>query len=751
MRILREARLSVDLDKARANLPLPALLERLGHGDAAKKSARCPFHDDKAASFSVSQMSSGRWWWTCYAGCGKGDEADFIAKLEGIDNATALKRYGELAGANGSNGVKWTRIGDPVSDALKIFGGTVVKPEPAKLEPLTAKVAARLADWRKYSPGFVKEISDAGIIGLYEPNKREGKLIAFPVTGGVHYRKADGSWRYTEGAKASLMALSIVVPDRDVHCLESPWDALAYADITKERNVIATRGASNIAPLAELLAGHKGVIYLWAQNDPAGQKWAESIREALPDASVRLCVVPKEFKDLNDLLRAKGKSCELEVDMAIAKAEDFPVATGTAPAAQVGGGEPILSGGVEIPQTPGALNSQLPRPLSDSGTDKHSESCDSPAQTLSSLGDILDAIVAFLRRYMAFSIEEQSDAVALWIANTYVYNQWQYVPYLHIFSPEKRCGKSVLLGCIKLLAARPNKFSNTSNSALFRYIDQNKPTILWDEVDNIFVDKKANAELIGMLNDGYEQGAKVIRCRDMGRGIDEFDVFCPKALTGIGELPDTTHDRCIDIHLVRQNDRSNLGKFRVVLAKPEAEVIRAKLESWGRSANDMASEKIEFVKSTEPRVEDITEPLLAVAQRAGPEWSQRGRDAMLALFVEHEDQSTGAALLSCIRDIYLTKGKEEMTSSDLVAALIAVEQANAPWVGWWEADIKRGQPHGPQQKLARMLGRFGIKPKRMLGDDFDDNIRGYLRADFVDAWSKYLKQPKEMVTLEMPF
>jgi hypothetical protein len=47
--------LRTKIDEAKRLLPLPQLLERLGLGAHAKKSALCPLHDDKHPSFSVFQ------------------------------------------------------------------------------------------------------------------------------------------------------------------------------------------------------------------------------------------------------------------------------------------------------------------------------------------------------------------------------------------------------------------------------------------------------------------------------------------------------------------------------------------------------------------------------------------------------------------------------------------------------------------------------------------------------------------------
>jgi DNA primase len=72
-----------DIAEAKRQLPLPALLHRLGLGEHAKKSALCPFHDDKHNSFSVWKNGVGLWFWKCHTGCGEGDEITFLEKHYG--------------------------------------------------------------------------------------------------------------------------------------------------------------------------------------------------------------------------------------------------------------------------------------------------------------------------------------------------------------------------------------------------------------------------------------------------------------------------------------------------------------------------------------------------------------------------------------------------------------------------------------------------------------------------------------------
>src|SRR6516225_11756612 len=92
------AELRAKIDWAKQQLPLPDLIRQLGY-EEKRKTARCPFHEDKHPSFSVFQSKDGKGWqWKCHAGCGHGDEIDFLAKHVDISRREAIRRYLDRAG-----------------------------------------------------------------------------------------------------------------------------------------------------------------------------------------------------------------------------------------------------------------------------------------------------------------------------------------------------------------------------------------------------------------------------------------------------------------------------------------------------------------------------------------------------------------------------------------------------------------------------------------------------------------------------
>jgi hypothetical protein len=57
------------------------------------------------------------------------------------------------------------------------------------------------------------------------------------------------------------------------------------------------------------------------------------------------------------------------------------------------------------------------------------------------------------------------------------------------------------------------------------------------------------------------------------REVDELEVFGPKAIAGIGKLPDTVADRAIPIRLKRRAPGEVVAQFRRRLADAEANAI----------------------------------------------------------------------------------------------------------------------------------------------------------------------------------
>jgi hypothetical protein len=127
----------------------------------------------------------------------------------------------------------------------------------------------------------------------------------------VHYRLKDRSWRYhPQGTKVRPLVIGELAPGDTVHVFESPWDAIAFMDKSGERNgIIVTHGASNGRLVVNLLPEGSS-IYVWTQNDAAGDKWQKDIC-ANPQTVVQRARIPAPHKDLNEWTKAGATSDDL--------------------------------------------------------------------------------------------------------------------------------------------------------------------------------------------------------------------------------------------------------------------------------------------------------------------------------------------------------------------------------------------------------------------------------------------------------
>lgn len=335
--------------------------------------------------------------------------------------------------------------------------------------------------------------------------------------------------------------------------------------------------------------------------------------------------------------------------------------------------------------------------------------------------------------------------IALWIAHTWSLDAFDYSPYLNPFSPEKQCGKSRLLDCLELLSFRPWRTISPSEAVLFRHIDTEQPSLLLDEVDTVFGNVKSDRSepLRALLNAGFERGASVPRCVGQGGNftVQQFKVFCPKAFAGIGSLPDTIRSRCIPIRLNRKTRHERVERFRKREVGEEAKTLRARLETWGKDPailNALRGARPSVPDQLSDRQADICEPLLAIAELAGGQWPDRSRNAIVEACTDasaSEDESLSVKLLLAIRLSFDSADMDRLATADLLNDLMD-RDTDAPWVNWWERELRDGNVRGPAAKLARLLKPFGIKP-RVIRQPDNTTPRGFMRTDFVEAWDRY--------------
>nr|MBA2536931.1 DUF3631 domain-containing protein [Actinomycetota bacterium] len=351
---------------------------------------------------------------------------------------------------------------------------------------------------------------------------------------------------------------------------------------------------------------------------------------------------------------------------------------------------------------------------------------------------LLNRVEEFIARYVALGRLELT-ASSLWTLHTHVMDAAFSTPYLAITSAVPESGKTRLLEVLKRLVASPWMTSSTSAAALVRYVDTKSPTLLYDESDNSFKrDKEFIAAFQSVLNSGYRRGGAATISVKAGGDWDvrNFSTYCPKALAGLGNLPDTVASRSIPIVLKRRGPGETVEKFRERQADELAEPIYIDLCSWGSLHVDQLAESVPALPpNLSDRAEDVWEPLVAIAELAGDRWVKLAWEATaLSRTSASNDDSLGIKLLEDITPII--DGLVEVPSAALVAALNDLPES--PW-----AEFTRGRPL-TQRKLADLLRPFGVCPHS------NGTRRVYLASSFEDPFRRYLVQSVKVSEPQQP-
>jgi hypothetical protein len=615
-----------------------------------KWKARCPAHEDKDPSLSISEKD-GKTLLKCHAGCATAE----ILKRAGLEMR-------DLFTANSTG----RRKGGPKGREVKAYD-------------YVDEAGALLYQNVRYEPKDFNQRRPDGKGGwIWNLNGTQRVPYNLP---GILQATAEGKrvWIF-EGEKDSDTAAGLGLPATSSKGWGSDWEEV----------------------LAKYLAGPWGV-FIGADADAAGRKLAHKVALALYGkvGSLKVFELPGA-KDLTEWV-SRGGTFEALVQLA------------------------------------------------------H----EAPEWTPADGAHILDEVMRFVRRFVSMT-DDQARVVALWLFHSHAFEAAVTTPYLAINSAEKQSGKTRLLEILGrgLLVANPWFTGRVSTAVLVRKIDAESPTLLLDESDAAFSGNKRQAgpskeyaeALRGILNSGYRRGGVASLCVGQGANITykDFSTFCPKAIAGIGQLPDTVADRSIPIRLKRA-PRGTVERFCERETPQEGYELGARVGVWcTANLERLRDARPEIPAQLSDRQADCCEPLLAIADLAGGDWPAAARPTLVELCAQAQqaDGSISVRLLGELQRIFSPiddNGKsltevERISSSDLAAALGAIE--GGPWQEWG----KFRKPITPNQ-LAQLLARYDIRPKNIRFPD-ERVLKGYERAQFVESWALYLpsESPKSSCT-----
>ena len=386
----------------------------------------------------------------------------------------------------------------------------------------------------------------------------------------------------------------------------------------------------------------------------------------------------------------------------------------------------------EPEETPPPL--MLPAPVLLSPSDSAEIPFSDPAQAAApikvDIADLLTKTSAFMRRFVHMTAA-QVTIVALWVIHSHAIDATDFTPYLNIYSAMLRSGKTRLLEILKLLVRNAWLTGRTTASALVRKIDRFRPTFLLDESDAAFEAKSDYTEALrGILNTGFERDGAYTMSVPVGNTWEprDFSTFSAKAIAGIGNrLPDTVKDRSIPIALKRKLRSEEVERFRKRKVKPEGAAFHKLADLWAQ-ANVEALSKAEppMPEELDDRKWDVCEPLCAIADLAGGDWPELARKALVAVCGTGADtEDLSLRLLLDTRQVFTA---DRLRTETLLGSLMALSES--PW-----RESHRNSPLTARQ-LADLLRPFEIRSRKIRLEQ--ETFQGYLRADFEDAWARYL-------------
>lgn len=351
------------------------------------------------------------------------------------------------------------------------------------------------------------------------------------------------------------------------------------------------------------------------------------------------------------------------------------------------------------------------------------------------IGELLNELAASVQRFMSLP-DHAAPAIALWVAYTYcVVSHGHIAPTLAITSPEKRCGKSTLLGWLYRVVEKPMLAANITAAAIFRTIDAWSPTLLIDEADSFL--GESGDELRGILNSGHTRDtAYVIRVAGDELEPRQFSTWGAKAVALIGKLEgkySTLADRSVEIQLRRRLPTDKVEKLRHAdeehFERLAAKCFRFSLDHAGA----VGKARPDIPDALHDRAADNWEPLLSIADLGGERWSRLARSTALALSGGADNDASnaglGVQLLTDLEQYFAARpAMQHHTTTDLLAYLAGID--DAPW-----STFAKGKGMTARH-LSRLLKPYGIIPQNIrVGTTVP---KGYTVADFKDAFARYL-------------
>ena len=217
---------------------------------------------------------------------------------------------------------------------------------------------------------------------------------------------------------------------------------------------------------------------------------------------------------------------------------------------------------------------------------------------------------AFIHKYVDMP-DEWTEITAYYVLFSWVYEASTALPYLR-FLGSTDTGKSRGLRTVGSLCYRPIFAGGAVTPApIFRAIERHHGTLILDEAD--FRQSDAKAEVIKILNMGYQSGFPVLRTEGDNYEVRAYRVFGPKIIATRFRFQDPAlENRCLTVRM-GQTRRRDLPLNLPTSFDEDARLLRNKLLTYRlKTLLTLRLPPTYLTHGLEPRLAQVLGPLMAI-------------------------------------------------------------------------------------------------------------------------------------------
>lgn len=335
---------------------------------------------------------------------------------------------------------------------------------------------------------------------------------------------------------------------------------------------------------------------------------------------------------------------------------------------------------------------------------------------------------SLLRRFVILPDSAAYDIATLWCMHTHVRDAddnyaFDYTPRIAFLSDGPASGKTVALDKVSLLANRGTRITSPTAPAVSMMISTEKLIPCIDEIDELFGKTSASkSDLRAVLNTGYERGGIIARAGKLQ------EVFGPVAFAGMGANFQNNpalralRSRTIAVWMRPKEAHESVETFRKRYHDSEFDSMNRNLSMWGKHHMlKLVMAEPEMPTGIENRDIDLWTPLLSIAELAGEEIAERGRNAILQYVASvapaNAELNETDRMIVAMANIFHNHNATQLSTATIVESLFELD--NGVWRNQFD-----GNPLSAAKHMANLLSTIEVNPIRMREED-GRQVRGY--------------------------